>query len=270
MEINLFRRRRATLEELAQGQHKMLAVQQRLAIEELESGRMTQSIEVGEPRSIEDQSRARRALDFLPSRKEEEVEDAEERRKSIEDTAVIGKGGEVRLWEGGPTSIPTTLTPEAQETAALQLPRSSNSPLFSEQQVQKMAQLEHQAPLLQSRREELQRPQWMTEEDEKARLEEERKEEYRQRQMRFLMMHDDEKARMLRINCDLQMDCKKAEAEGKALQHENWKIAKDNEAIRKENEALKQKIRSYQKIMEEGDGQGAEQPWFQGWGIKKK
>ena len=174
---------------------------------------------------------------------------------------MIGKGGEVRVWEGGPTSIPTTLTPEAQETTALQLPRSSNSPLFSEQQVQKMAQLEHQAPLLQSRREELQRPQWMTEEDEKARLEEERKEEYRQRQMRLLMMHDDEKARMLRINCDLQMDCKKAEAEGKALQHENWKIAKENEAIRKENEALKQKIRSYQKIME-GDGQGAEQPGF--------
>lgn len=102
----------------------------------------------------------------------------------------------------------------------------------------------------------------MTEEYEKARLEEERKEEYRQRQMRLLMMHDDEKARMLRINCDLQMDCKKAEAEGKALQHENWKIAKENEAIRKENEALKQKIRSYQKIMEEGDGQGAEQPGF--------
>ena len=164
MEINLFRRRRATLEELAQSQQEMLAAQQRLAIEELESGRVTQSIEVGEPRSIEDQSRARRALDFLPSRKEEEVEDAEERRKSIEDTRVIGKGGEVRLWEGGPTSIPTTLTPEAQETTALQLPQSSNSPLFSEQQVQKMAQLEHQAPLLHSRREELQRPQWMTEE----------------------------------------------------------------------------------------------------------
>ena len=57
------------MEELAQGQQEMLAEQVRLAIEELESGRMTQSIEVGEPRSIEDQSRARRALDFLPSRK---------------------------------------------------------------------------------------------------------------------------------------------------------------------------------------------------------
>ena len=118
MDINLFRRRKATLEELTQGQQEMLAEQQRLAIEELESGRKAQGIEVEEPRSIEDQNRARRALDFLPSRKQEELEDVEGKKRMIEGTEVTGAGGEVRLWEGGPTSIPTTLTPEAQEAVA--------------------------------------------------------------------------------------------------------------------------------------------------------
>ena len=258
------------MEELEQGQQEMLAEQERLALEGMESGRASQSVEDVEAKQLEEQQRkARRALEFFPT-KEEERREVEVRTFAIEGSGIEGaRVSDGGLWSGGPNSNPVAYTPALQQGSDLSLSMSSGNPLFTEQQVQQMMQLESQAPLLRMRREELQRPQWMSEEEEKLRLADERKEEYRQQQMKFLMMHDEEKAKMLKKTYDLQMDCKRAEEEVKGFKYENWRIAKENEAIKKnneeiriQNEILKQKLRSYEKKSEEGSVQGGEMPGF--------
>eukprot|EP00434_Breviolum_minutum_P003898 symbB.v1.2.003425.t1/scaffold183.1/size281544/9 len=242
---------------------EMLAERERMALEELESGGMARSSDQDEKKVTEEQIKAQRALDFLPSRTQEVEERLEERRGGREASgAVEGKGQEVGLWTGGPVNDPTVYAPPALSVSDSQQQVAVASPLFSEQQVRKMEYLENQAPMLQRRREELRRPQWMSEEEEKARKEEERKEEYRQKQMKFLMMHDDEKAKMLRRSYELQMECNKMEAEMRSFQHENWKIESENNAIRKENELLRQRLKGYEKTMEEGSVQGLDQHGF--------
>ena len=257
------------MEELAQGQQEMLAEQERLALER-ESARASITMEEDEAKMLEDQQRkARRALEFFPSKEGEgrEVEVRNFGREGNENEG--GRGSDGGLWSGGPSSNPVAYTPDLQQGPELSLSVSSHTPLFTEQQVHQMMQLEGQAPLLRMRREELQRPQWMSEEEEKLRLADERKEEYRQQQMKFLMMHDEEKAKMLRKNYDLQKDCKRVEEEVRGFKYENWKIAKENEAIKKsneeirmQNEILKQKLRSFERRSEEGSVQGGEIPGF--------
>lgn len=95
--------------------------------------------------------------------------------------AAEGRGQEVGLWTGGPVNDPTTFAPPLLSVSDSQQQVAVASPLSSEQQVRKMEYLENQAPMLQSRREELRRPQWMSEEEEKARKEEERKSTVRSR-----------------------------------------------------------------------------------------
>ena len=265
MDLSLFKRRQATLEELAQGEMEMLAERERLALEELESGGMARSSDQDEKKVTEEQIKAQRALDFLPSRTQEVEERLEERGGGREASgAAEGRGQEVGLWTGKPVNHPTTYAPPALFSLRFSAAGGSRfSLVLGAAGAKRWSTWKNQAPMLQRRREELRRPQWMSEEEEeKARKEEERKEEYRQKQMKFLMMHDDEKAKMLRRSYELQMECNKMEAEMRSFQHENWKIESENNAIRKENELLRQRLKGYEKTMEEGSVQGLDQHGF--------
>ena len=167
-----------------------------------------------------------------------------------------GRGDQGPLWSGGPTNAPTVNTP-----------LGLGAPLFDEQQLMRMKELEKKAPLLMKRELEVPRPGWMMgeeqqrtikepseevggkpswlEDEEKKRLEEESQREYiKQLQLRCAMLDDEEKLGLLKRVHHLEEVIVQTKSENAKIAEENAKIAEENGKMAKENEDLRRMLRS--------------------------
>lgn len=162
--MDLFRRRLATREEVAQGQEEM-----RREAERLSAGRSPEESklekEVEDPDARLDQLlQEQRASGGGEEAEQQDVEDEKSAGGSTElrtPSRPEGRGDQGPLWPGGPTNAPTVNTP-----------LGLGAPLFDEQQLMRMRELEKKAPLLMKRELEVPRPGWMMGEEQQRTIKE--------------------------------------------------------------------------------------------------
>lgn len=141
-----FFRRRATQAELLEGERQMLMEQERLKSEDLEE----------QPKeAAEGSQNAEERLEEMIAK-----EVAEERRSAVEAGAIEQVRTPVRdederkkLWPGGPSEAPAQKGPVTP------------IPLFNEDQIRRLEELERQAPMLMKKESELKRPGWLSDEE---------------------------------------------------------------------------------------------------------
>eukprot|EP00434_Breviolum_minutum_P043255 symbB.v1.2.038547.t2/scaffold6043.1/size21519/1 len=235
-------------EEVAQGQEEM-----RREAERLSAGRSPEESklekEVEDPDARLDQLlQEQRASAGGEEAEQQDVEDEKSAGGSTElrtPSRPEGRGDQGPLWPGGPTNAPTVNTP-----------LGLGAPLFDEQQLMRMRELEKKAPLLMKRELEVPRAGWMMgeeqqrtikepseevggkpswlEDEEKKRLEEESQREYiKQLQLRCAMLDDEEKLGLLKRVHHLEEVIIQTKSANEKMAEENGKIAKENEDLRR-------------------------------------
>ena len=238
--MEIFGRRKASLQELAQGEEEMKQEAERIRKER-----------IGEFLEQEDASVAR-ALTFEEEKLQIEGTEDEKGGAAMErilqeqvalQEQLIGRG--VAKQEVGPgpagSSDPAVLS-------------GSPPPLFDESQLRRFRELELQAPLLLKKDTVTQRPTWM-EDEEKRQLElEQSRERMKQQQMRSLLLKDEEKLLLNKRVQELEEERLKLQRMCDFNRLENEKIAEDNQKIAKENEDMRRLLRRLVKN-EEQEGQ---------------
>ena len=230
-------RRKATAEELAQGEKEMREEQERLRKERF-----------GEFLEQEDASVARSLMfeGLQPEKLDEERGEQVMDRILQEQTAL-----QEQLRE--------------REEAGFSGPRGSEmpspgqpQPLFDEAQLKRLRELEMQAPLLLRREPELQRPTWMVDEEKRQQELEQSRDYLKQQQMRHLLLKDEEKLLLNKKVKELEEENEKLQKSNEMTRTENDVIAKENQKIAKENEDMRRLLRRLVK----NDGEGVtEESW---------
>ena len=251
--MDLLFRRRATKEELSEGERQILMEHERLKSEGLEE----------QPKeAAEGSQNAEERLEKM-IKEDEERRGKESLRAEALEVAEAGVRDQVRtparddeegksLWPGGPSEAPA---PRGPVTPV---------PLFNEDQLRRLEDLERQAPLLIRREPEVMRPDWLKTEELKKQEAESRQEVDRQqlRIGRRLRGEDSEawvrraqEAEQRSVELIQQRQASEKEVMKKTeeilrleeeqlrLEKENLMIAKENAAIAKENEMLRRQVR---------------------------
>ena len=238
--MEIFGRRKASLQELAQGEEEMKQEAERIRKER-----------IGEFLEQEDAS-VSRALTFEEEKLQIEGAEDEKGGAAMErilqeqvalQEQLIGRG--VAKEEVGPgpagSSDPVVLS-------------GSPQPLFDESQLRRFRELELQAPLLLKKDTVTQRPTWM-EDEEKRQLElEQSRERMKQQQMRSLLLKDEEKLLLNKRVQELEEERLRLQRTCDFNRLENEKIAEENQKIAKENEDMRRLLRRLVKN-EEQEGQ---------------
>ena len=224
-------RRRATEEELAAGREEMMREQRRLAKEALEERMQKQDEELEDQDPPKDPVPQPHAPGLLPM-----VQSiATPSQGSPEE---IAKPGETRaLMKNEEKKDHGQLAHEDfASSGGAEGPREGvRSPLFNEEQLRRIEELQRAAPLLMGRQAELEvgRPAWLVEEEKKHLEEEMQKERLRDRQRVYQRLKDTEKLEMLERIQTLEDDVRR-------MARENECSKRDNEDLRKRNENLKE------------------------------
>ncbi len=235
-------RRKATAEELAQGEKEMREEQERLRKERF-----------GEFLEQEDASVARSLMfeGLQPEKLDEERGEQVMDRILQEQTAL-----QEQLRE--------------REEAGFSGPRGSEmpspgqpQPLFDEAQLKRLRELEMQAPLLLRREPELQRPTWMVDEEKRQQELEQSRDYLKQQQMRHLLLKDEEKLLLNKKVKELEEENEKLQKSNEMTRTENDVIAKENQKIAKENEDMRRLLRRLVK----NDGEGVTE---ESWGFEEE
>ncbi len=256
--MDLFRRRKASPEELQEGRRQIEEAEERMARDGMIY--IGDSNPRGEPPSKEDERMSlttpvTRALPFSPlsglvgpetaAKKEEEVvrnlqagEVAEE-PKELEDEkrATVIQGEDLRREE-----VPNPGGGDSR--GCLQ-----DGPLFDEEQLRRMNELMIQAPLLWGPREEptLPRPQWLKEEEDRqlrmAELREKAKEDWRDQQRRALMLQDEDQLKWLGKMRGLEEEIQRSQKEESDLRKINLALIENNKKLLEDNKKLREGAR---------------------------
>ena len=225
--MDLFRRRLATREEVAQGQEEM-----RREAERLSAGRSPEESKLekeGEdPDAWLDQLlQEQRASGGREEAEQQDVEDEKSAGGSTElrtPSRREGRGDQGRLWPGGPTNAPTVNTP---------LGLGAPPPLLMKMELEVprpgwMMGEEQQRTIKEPSEEVGGKPSWL-EDEEKKRLEEESQREYiKQLQLRCAMLDDEEKLNLLRRVHHLEEVIVQTKSANEKMAEENGKIAEEN------------------------------------------
>lgn len=261
--MDLLFRRRATKEELSEGERQILMEHERLKSEGLEE----------QPKEAAEGSQSAEERLEKMIKEDEERRGKESLRTEALEVAEAGVREQVRtpvrddeegksLWPGGPSEMPA---PRGPVTPV---------PLFNEDQLRRLEDLERQAPLLIRREPEVMRPDWLKTEELKKQEAESRQEVDRQQLRTGLRLRGEESEVWVRRAQEAEQrsveliqqrqasekevmkkteEILRLEEEQLRLEKENLMIAKENAAIAKENEMLRRQVRLLSEKF--GDGQ---------------
>ena len=236
-------RRRATEEEMAAGKDEMMREQRRLAKEAVEE-RM----------------------------KEREEEDAQE-QDPVKDSAPMPLPAPDQLPMVQSIATPSQGSPQEEmrpgETRALTMSEEKKiqrqevqegpamtggmvgtgdgvpSPLFNEEQLRRIEELQRAAPLLMGRHTEPEvgRPAWLVEEERKRLEAEMQKEKNRDRQRVYQRLNDSEKLEMLERIQTLEEDVRRMSRECEASRRESEDLKKRNESLNEVNKMMTDEVK---------------------------
>ena len=248
-------RRRATEEEMAAGKDEMIREQRRLAKEAVDERMKEQEgEEAQEPDPAKDPVQmSLPAPDQLPMVQSiatpSQGSPPEEMRPG--ETRALA-ASEERKSHGhaineGPAMIGGMMGPGD----------GARSPLFNEEQLRRIEELQRAAPLLMGRQPELEvgRPAWLVEEEKKSHEAEMQKERIRERQRVFQRLNDSEKIEMMERIQTLEEDVRRMSRDNEGSRRENEDLKKRNEALYEVNRMMTEEV----KRMKEQEKKGREE-----------
>ena len=246
-------RRRATDEELAAGREEMLKEQERLAREAVEERTKDHGQEERQTQDPEKKDPPPTPFPVVQSIATPSQETPPGGRNPGETREELEYHG-MMTCDGNPAEMGGWVTGGA----------GAQSPLFNEEQLRRIAELQRAAPMLMGRPTELERPTWLVDEERKrieAEAEKERQEGLRERQRVFLRLNDQEKMDMLDRIRVLDEEVQKMFKEAGESKKEADRLKKENGDLREVNQKVAEelkKIRDQERRSREEFGTPAE------------
>ena len=237
MNFTFLTRRQATQDEMAQGLEEMRREQERLAAEEVEE-RMQEQREDSHAKVDRPPIATPPPATFAIGTPSQDSAQAQEGQGNTE-------------IETRPREIEDRRQPgEVATSDEKEGTRESFIPLFTDEQTRRLEELQRAAPLLMARQQELERPTWLMEEEQRQRDAMMEKEWYKEQQRKFLRLQDPEKAEMVE-------KIKMLEESILTLKRDQEDAKRGREGLEKKNEDLKQLNR---RLLEEVKRISAEDP----------
>ena len=227
-------RRRATEEELAAGREEMLKEQERLAREAVEQRTEDHGQEERQTQDPEKKDPPPTPYPTVQSIATPSQETPQGGRNPGETRELEYHG--MMTCDGNPAETGGWVTGGA----------GAQSPLFNEEQLRRIAELQRAAPMLMGRPTELERPTWLVEEERKrteAEVEKERQEGLRERQRVFQRLNDQEKLDMLDRIKVLEEEVQKILKEAGESKKEADRLKKENGDLREVNQKVAEELR---------------------------